>query len=605
MFLYFVPRGRVFLQVLIALTLLLVGCPRRFDPAAAPPITSRGGRAGDVFEGCRRLFEGGKALEADACFARFASHHATDPLVPSARLYRGRGALSRGDLSTAKAFLEPLARGLTEGAGHGGKTTRGGAGTAPSPSATSSGHEGNRALVRSARYYLGLTLVRLGDHRRVIQLLAPLETAVQASSFPALAASLAVSREALGQRVAACRTLDRLYRETDRPVERLHARLGLERMVLAATAAQMKRLLAKAPRGGLLRGLCARRLVTDAEGRGDFAAAQILRAQNAEALRYLGATAARTRRRVGVLLPEGGPYRRVGEMAIVGLALASGAFSATSKPLDLVIRDSGTSAAAAARALITTEHVMALVGVFDPRQASAVAHQAARARVPFLALAPGGQGGPWRLQMLPSSSARATALVHHLVHEVAHPRVLALVPDSRFGRRSLRVFGRVLRRAGGRLVGVERYRAAATSFVRIGKRAARRSLDAIFVADSARRLALIAPALAQAGLWARPRGVAAPKGGRAYRLLATADGLSSRLLRSAGRYVQGAVLAPGFYPDPTSPRLGPLLRAYERAAGHAPSLVEAFAHDAIVALRAALATGARTPAALRRSLRRS
>src|SRR5204862_819107 len=88
----------------------------------------------------------------------------------------------------------------------------------------------------------------------------------------------------------------------------------------------------------------------------------------------------------------------------------------------------------------------------------------------------------------------------------------------------------------------------------------RASFEAIFIPDEARRLELIAPALAAADLWPAAWGATLagprPPGQRSVLLLSTAVGVGPALLKNAGRYVQGALLAPGFYADHQDARAG-------------------------------------------------
>jgi ABC-type branched-subunit amino acid transport system substrate-binding protein len=130
----------------------------------------------------------------------------------------------------------------------------------------------------------------------------------------------------------------------------------------------------------------------------------------------------------------------------------------------------------------------------------------------------------------------------------------------------------------------------------------------VFVGDGADRLELIAPALAAADLWAAPWGAARPAGApgkprpRNVLLMSTAADLSPRLLQSAGRYVQGALLAPGFYAGAADPRARGFVDAYRAAYGQDPHATEAYAYDGVNAIRAALAAGAKTRGDLAQAL---
>ena len=77
-------------------------------------------------------------------------------------------------------------------------------------------------------------------------------------------------------------------------------------------------------------------------------------------------------------------------------------------------------------------------------------------------------------------------------------------------------------------------------------------------------------------------------------LLSTAADSSPRLLQSAGRYVQGTLLAPGFYAGAADPHARGFVDAYHAAYGQDPHATEAYAYDGVNAIRAAVAAGART-----------
>jgi ABC-type branched-subunit amino acid transport system substrate-binding protein len=79
-------------------------------------------------------------------------------------------------------------------------------------------------------------------------------------------------------------------------------------------------------------------------------------------------------------------------------------------------------------------------------------------------------------------------------------------------------------------------------------------------------------------------------------LLSTAGELSPRLLQNAGRYVQGALLSPGFYADTSDARARAFVDAYRAAYGAEPHATEAYAFDGANAFRTVTAAGARTRA---------
>ena len=78
--------------------------------------------------------------------------------------------------------------------------------------------------------------------------------------------------------------------------------------------------------------------------------------------------------------------------------------------------------------------------------------------------------------------------------------------------------------------------------------------------------------------------------------------LTPRLLQNAGRYVRGALLAPGFYADASDGRGRAFVDAFRSAYGQDPHATEAYAYDGVNAMRAVTQSGARTRADVLRSL---
>jgi ABC-type branched-subunit amino acid transport system substrate-binding protein len=155
--------------------------------------------------------------------------------------------------------------------------------------------------------------------------------------------------------------------------------------------------------------------------------------------------------------------------------------------------------------------------------------------------------------------------------------------------------------AGGGKVTVEAtYVAGVNTFSTAVASLKKASFQAVFVPDDADRLELIAPALAFADLWPQPFPVAHGKGGagakapRKILLLSTANDLSPKLIQNAGRYVQGALLSPGFFADENDDRAHAFVEAYRTAYGQDPHATEAYAYDGVRLLRGATEAGART-----------
>jgi ABC-type branched-subunit amino acid transport system substrate-binding protein len=569
---YVHPRTFHAASVVLAAGLVLCGCPRRFDPAAAPALTSPDEGVNERYTEARRLFDDGKLERAARAFAELARAHPGDPLAAAANLYRGRIALRQGQPGDAKALLAPVARGPE-----------------------------SDAVATQARYHLGLALVRLGEHREGRRLLQPFLQRVGDKDRPALLASLGQAARELGDPAAAATYLDELHHATSRPVERLFARSTLEAILGVLPAAKLRAIYSGARPSGLLAALAGQRL----------ARAEAAAGNAAEAARILAATAdAREQHRVrspasggpavrpklvGLLVPLTGRYRSAGREVLRGAVEASSALR--DGALSLAIRDSGKSPAAAARELIG-EGAVALCGTLDPRATRAVAAVASAAGVPFVALSrvqPTGGAAP-PMQMLPENQTRAGALAGRAVRSGAK-RLATLAPDTPYGRAMVSAFEARARALGARVVARLTYPAKTAAFDKQAAKLARAPrFEALFVPDQAHTFSLVAPALAKAGLWSATRPATRAKR-RQIVLLSTADGLTARLV-NASRYVQGAVLAPGFFPDESAP----LVRRYRDSQGSPPSLVAALAFDAVELVRAARARGARSRSEIQAAL---
>jgi hypothetical protein len=152
------------------------------------------------------------------------------------------------------------------------------------------------------------------------------------------------------------------------------------------------------------------------------------------------------------------------------------------------------------------------------------------------------------------------------------------------------------------------YIAGVSSFAPAVAQLKKTSFDALFIPDDADRLELVAPALAVADFWSRPVGGSkrTPAPGAAKRkeilLLSTAVGLSARLVRNAGRYVQGALLSPGFYAAGDDARSVRFVSRFRQLHNQAPSATDAYGFDGVKLLRTAVERGARTRADVLRLL---
>ena len=214
---------------------------------------------------------------------------------------------------------------------------------------------------------------------------------------------------------------------------------------------------------------------------------------------------------------------------------------------------------------------------------------------------------PTAFSLIHSSSGRAAALAKTALELGA--RNFALVgPDSAVGKRLRAAFRKAVTDGGGRVAADASYPPGSTSFT-VGRRDDQEGAAAGGVRRRRRRSAGADRAGAGGGRslaapWGAPRPAGAPgkPKPRNVLLLSTAADLSPRLLQSSGRYVQGALLAPGFYAGADDARARGFVDAYRAAYGQDPHATEAYAYDGVNAIRAAIAAGAKTRGDLARAL---
>jgi branched-chain amino acid transport system substrate-binding protein len=270
-------------------------------------------------------------------------------------------------------------------------------------------------------------------------------------------------------------------------------------------------------------------------------------------------------------------------------------------PIELKVRDSGSDPARAAAAVeeLAKEGVAAIVGSPDRVEAQSSVPRAEQLGVPFLELAPDdARRGEATFKLVRQSESRARTLARLAVHRGARS-VAVLAPDSAYGRSMAAAFVDEARKLNVRVGGDLRYPETATTFIEPVRKLQQGSPEAIFVPAPAAQLQLIAPQLASSGVTRLP-GVKAA--GKMAQLYATADGLNDRFVQSTAKYLDGAVLAPVFFPDTGDPRAAEFLERYRAAYNEEPSSLDALAFDAVRAARIAIEHADGSAAALANAL---
>ncbi len=556
------------------------------------PTNDPGGDAD--FAEAKARFDAGDAVAARPLLEAFHEHHAQHPARPAADLMLARLALARGDAEMARGLLSPL--------------------TSPPPD------EGTGA---SARYYLGLAETRLGKFAHARELLLPFLPPAGAAgpgddSLVELRGALAEATAGLGDAPAAIELWD-AYARGGHESEKAYARERITALAGQLSADATVQTYRAAPPKGLARALLGEAAASALASRGDSSGAAEITSETASARTAVGIDQPGARAlspgdpgRLGLELALSGRFQPVGEAALRAAMLATGAPAAAG--LQLVVRDAGGNperAGDGVEELARGESVIGVVAALDPKtlafEGDGSLPTGGRSGLPGLPLlvldsGPGKSVGSMvgsTFYLVHNASARARALAETALRVGA--RDFAIIgPDTAAGKALRSAFKSDVVGGGGRVVADVSYPPGATSFTAAVAVIKKSAPQALFVADGADRLELIAPALAAADLWGAPWGTPRPSGApgkprpRNILLLSTAADLSPRLLQSAGRYVQGTLLAPGFYAGAADPHARGFVDAYHAAYGQDPHATEAYAYDAVNAIRAAVAAGART-----------
>jgi ABC-type branched-subunit amino acid transport system substrate-binding protein len=555
-------------------------------PEVRAPREDRGGDA-DFRAASSKAFASDPAIARKA-LEHFVADHPEHRSRPAAVALLARVQIASGDAAGAKATLES--------AGAGRRTP-------------------------DFDFLLGIASSRLGNARQAVGLLRPFFASgpppiggqSDADAPLLLRAAAAEALAAIGEPVAAIEQWDQ-YRTIDgtREQERAYARRRAEE-VAEKISADVAATALSSPRSPFVRALIGAQAVAALRARGDEVNAARLEQEVGLVRRNLGfdpglqGSASGNPLRLGLAVPQSGPQARLGEVVLRGamMVMAEPTSAGDSSSYQLVVRDAaapaerGGTAGAAAWSLAREESVIGFLGSFDARGIEL----ATRDGVPFLLLdehAPGARTSAFQLIHAPES--RAVALAQRALALGAR-RFVVLGPDSPSGKRLAGAFKHALTAGGGTLVAHITYGTGATSFSAQVNELRRLAFDALFVPDEASRLELVAPALAVADIWPRrPRLLVAPSsanaptsGRREVLLLSTALSLSERLLRNAERYVQGAMLCPGYYPA-EDVRSASFVAHFREIYGASPTAADAYGYDGLSVLRGVVDGGARTRA---------
>jgi branched-chain amino acid transport system substrate-binding protein len=548
---------------LALLVIVLAACPRPTRKTMVPDVPQSGNAdARARFSEARAKFM--KDGRGGAEFARIVEEYPDDPIVPWAQLYAGIAAVKARKYQEAATALQEVIDG-----------------DAPA------------GLARRAELFLGITKNYQGEAARALKLLKTSAEAIENDDERTEYIAAVAYATSVVEPLASLKYFDQLYPRVS-PTERALIVARTEEVAAGAPIDGLRRVFdSLSDRKGPSMAAVASRLAILAEQAGNASEAQRMRevagpARAAVGLpRNLGDVAgppsgSGSSGLVGAVVPLGGKSNKVAEQAVAGLGMAAGVGDGKGVAAIEVRSAQDASAAGLAVEELARANVIAIVGPIDGASVDAAGGRAEGLGVPLLSLSPNPErrtSGKFVFHVVHSAEARARMLAQQAIAKGVKTFAV-LAPESGYGRAVTAAFASAVASGGGTIVKTVTYPEETKSFASFTSKLSG-SWQGVFVPENAVKLGLIAPALSSSGRVPKPIGTKrVAGGGRPVVLLSTAENLTGALLAAADRHVEGALLAPGFYPDDRDATQKPFLDRFISSFGRAPGAIEAYAYDA-------------------------
>ncbi|MDJ0765012.1 MAG: ABC transporter substrate-binding protein [Myxococcota bacterium] len=575
-----------------AAVIAIIGIFGAFSCAKKAPLLVPDSAASDdpqvekAFRKARDAFEAGRLPAADRSFLRIIEQYPRDPLARVCVIYRARIALANEKPQQARALLRPLL--------------------------------GASDLVgERASFYDGIALFEMGEKKQAIERLIPfigrltdpdenrrlLDTLWRASLDTGnvlhaviwLDQYLASTAPGKARDDAATSLADIIAKIDDvDALEKLRDRLTQGDAAWSQVMARLAQRLFELGRGDE-----AKRVLEKADDKGQeddsLAAASMPSQEPRETTTVLT---------IGCIVPISGRSRLIGETVLKGVMLGVKAIDVgPGIELSIKMEDSKglpEQAAQAVDKLIYEEGALAIVGPVDGAAAQAAAARAEVLRVPMMALSIREDitaDKQYIFREFATNRSEARALVE-VMRQIGLEQMAVLHPDTGYGRAMRDLVADELSLEDLDLSGELRYDPKTTSFVEAVAPLPDMAFDALFIPDAAQRIALLAPAIAAAGIWPTAPETEPTGPGRPVQLLIPSTGFSPELIRREGRYLQGAMFAT-FLSAEASAGSADFINRFRLAYGGDPSYLAGFGHDAVVLIASAIRDGAGDQEAIR------
>ncbi|SHF80916.1 ABC-type branched-chain amino acid transport system, substrate-binding protein [Desulfacinum infernum DSM 9756] len=293
---------------------------------------------------------------------------------------------------------------------------------------------------------------------------------------------------------------------------------------------------------------------------------------------------------LGCLVPLSGPHAKFGQRILTGAALALDQWhgSFPHDPVRLVVLDSGADpdkTVAAFSALASDHAVLGALGPVSPRCASAIAPLMNRWAIPVVSFTEKrtvDNATPFLFHAFVDHRDMIEALVSYCTDVRGLVRYGVLYPDDSYGRSLSRLFAEAVERRGGRLLAQVSYEPGSTDFKEpiqkfldqaqkaAGAPADSSPVEAVFIPDTAKTVALLAPQLPYYNV------VGAT-------LLGTNLWEESSLVSIGGVYVENALFPSAFHREDAvyqDPATGAFVEEYKRVYGRDPDYLAAQGYEA-------------------------
>ncbi len=318
---------------------------------------------------------------------------------------------------------------------------------------------------------------------------------------------------------------------------------------------------------------------------------------------------------IGCILPMSGRYAAYGSKALDAVLLAAGVFNAAKEtPIRLLIEDSQSEPAVAGTAVgkLADAGVACILGPLGSQEALEAAKEAQSLKVPILTLTQweGITGiGDHVFRDFLTAAMQVRTVVQYAQAEIGLRRFAVLYPEDPYGREMARLFREEVLRKGGELVREKSYKTDQTDFGEEIRTLAglpsdspapdvpatappkpNPGFEALFIPDSAARVAMIVPQLAYYDV-------------TGIRLLGTSGWDSPELLDTDPERLQGAIFVDGFFANSFRPEVNRFIEAFYMAYRREPDMIEALVFDAAdLAVRLVIENRGRTREDFRKSL---